>query len=92
MKWRFRYMLSALPVALAVGGWRLSAWAYAYFNCTGTLKNLNPCHAGNIDLLPLLGFGLFWCQILTWVAAPASIWLLIETTARQIGSRKDIQS
>lgn len=65
-----KYLLAALPPFLLYGGWKLASWAYINFHCQGNIKGLQPCYAGSIDIAPLLGIGLFWCQVL-WVPAIA---------------------
>ena len=77
--------MALLPAFLTVGGWQTAVWAYAYFGCEGNLKNLQRCFAAGINILPMLGFGLFWCQLLAWIAVPISLWLLIEVGGRHIG-------
>jgi len=83
---RTKYFLASLPAIIAAGGWQGAVWAYSYFGREGNLKNLQPCFAAGLNILPLLGFGLFWCQLLTWIAVPISLWLFIEIGARQIGA------
>jgi len=60
-----------------------------HVNCSGKLKNLSPCHIGSVDLLPFLGFGLFWGQLLVWVAAPVSIGLLFVSTDAKAQAQTD---
>jgi hypothetical protein len=91
MRWTTKYILAVLPASFAASGWQTAVWAYAYFECTGNLKNLQPCYAGMINILPALGFGLFWCQLLTWVTVPISLGLLIEVGARHIGAYRGNQ-
>ena len=83
-------MLALLPAFVTVGGWQLATWVYGHFGCEGNLKNLQPCFAGSVNLLPWLGIGLFWLQLATWVAVPVSAWLFIMTAARHIGSRNNV--
>lgn len=89
MSWSLRYTLALLPAAVSLGGWQLAVWAYGYFECQGNLKNLAPCSAGTIELLPWLGFGLFWCQILSYITVPVSAWLVINVGAKHIGAHND---
>jgi hypothetical protein len=86
MSWPTRYALSLMPAALTLGGWQLAVWAYDYFGCQGNIKNLAPCYAGTINLLPWLGIGLFWFQILSYITVPVSAWFLINVGAKHIGS------
>ena len=73
-----KYLLDLLPVIVTASGWLLAAWAFDYFGCTGNIKDMQPCYAGSFNLLPFLGIGLFWCQILVWVMAPVSLWLVFK--------------
>jgi hypothetical protein len=87
MSFRTQYLLAMLPAIVTVGGWQLAVWAYKYFGCQGSLKNLQSCFVGDADLLPFLGLGLFWCWLLMWLAVPGSFWLLIEVYGRQIRAK-----
>jgi hypothetical protein len=82
MKGMTKYFFALLPAILTVGGWQLAVWAYGYYGCEGNIKTLQPCLAGRMNLLPALGLGLFWCQILAWVCAPISLGLLLGCGAR----------
>jgi hypothetical protein len=88
MQWSTKYLLALLPATVTLGGWQFAVWAYEHFGCTGHLKNLQPCYVGPINILPALGIGLFWCQLLAWIAVPITLWLLIEVGARHIGSHR----
>lgn len=76
-----RYFFALLPAIVTFGGWRLAVWAYDFFACQGGVKNLAPCFAGGVNILPALGVGLFWCQLLSWICVPVSGWLLIRLVA-----------
>lgn len=80
-----KYALALLPTVVTGGGWLLAAWAFDYFGCTGSIKYMRPCFVGSFNLLPLLGIGLFWCQILLWLAAPLSFWLVLKVYASRHG-------
>jgi len=92
MLWTIRYVLALIPAALTLGGWQLAVAAYDFFGCQGNLKNLAPCYAGTINLLPWLGIGLFWLPLLSYVTVPVSVWLLINVGARHIGSHNDAET
>ena len=77
-----RYALAMLPSLVTVGGWQLAIGAYDYFGCQGSIKSLQPCFAGPVDLLPWLGLGLFWLPLLAFVAVPASALLLVLVGVR----------
>lgn len=76
-----KYLLALLPIIVTAGGWLLAILAFDHFGCAGNLKDMQPCYAGSFNLLPLLGIGLFWCQLLLWVAVPLSFWLLLKVYA-----------
>ena len=82
-RWAHRYVLAASPALVTFGGWQLALWAYEHFGCQGNLKYLQPCFAGSINLLPWLGIGLFWCQLLFWVLGPVSAGLILSVAAKQ---------
>lgn len=82
MPWALRYFLAASPALVTFGGWQLALWAYEHFGCQGSLKYLKPCFVGSINLLPWLGIGLFWCQLLLWVLGPVSAGLLLSVAAK----------
>jgi len=73
-----KYLFALLPVIIPGSCWLAAIWAYEHFDCTGNLKNLQPCYAGSLNLLPFLGIGLLWCQLLLLVTAPWSLWLLLK--------------
>jgi len=81
--WLRQYLVALLPAVITVGGWQLAIWIYDYFGCQGHLKNLQPCFVGSVNILPFLGFGLFWCQLLMFIALPLSFWLVIKVFAKQ---------
>jgi hypothetical protein len=87
MSWSTRYILALLPAAVTLSGWQLAVWAYGYFGCQGNLKSLAPCYAGSINLLPWLGIGIFWFQLLCFITVPISAWFLIQVGAKHIGSQ-----
>lgn len=79
-----KYFFALLPAIFTVGGWQLAVLAYEYYGCEGNIKALQPCLVGGINLLPALGFGLFWCQILAWVFGPISLGLVLGCGARDL--------
>jgi hypothetical protein len=85
MKVSTKYFFALLPAILTVGGWQMAVLAYGYFGCEGNIKNLQPCLAGGVNIVPALGLGLFWCQMLAWVCAPISLGLLLGVGARHFG-------
>jgi hypothetical protein len=87
--WFFRYLIALLPVVVTVGGWKLAVWAYANFSCQGNLKSLEPCFWGSINLTPWIAIGLFWCQLLSWVAAPLSLLLFLNVFLKHIEARQN---
>ena len=77
-----RYVAALLPTVVTLGGWKLAAWAYPYAQCTQNGKGFYGCTIGSVDVTALLGFGMFWCQLLAWLAIPVSAWLLFSTWAK----------
>lgn len=73
-----KYLLALLPVIIPSSCWLAATLAFDHFGCTGNLKYMQPCYAGSLNLLPFLGFGLFWCQLLLFVTVPWSFWLLLK--------------
>jgi hypothetical protein len=55
---------------VTLGGWGAAALGYRVLGCLGGLKGLAPCTLLGADVRPLVGAGLFWCQLL---AAPACL-------------------
>lgn len=86
MSWARKYVLALLPAVTTVGLWQLSWLAFNIFECRGNLKSMEHCFAGSIDLLPFLGFGLFWMQLASFVSVPMSVLMLIFVGARHIGA------
>jgi hypothetical protein len=82
----YQYLLALLPAFLTVGGWQAAAWAVDYFGCTGSIKDLQPCFAGGVDIMPAIGFGLFWCQMLSWICVPISGGKVLGVLVRQIAA------
>jgi hypothetical protein len=66
-----------------VGGWLLAEWAYTHFGCQAVSKGLAPCFAHGVEITWFVGFGLFWCRLLAWVAVPLSLWLLVRAFEQQ---------
>jgi hypothetical protein len=81
--WLKKYLVALLPTTITATGWQSAIWAYSYFGCQGNLKNVQPCFAGSLNIIPFLDFGLFWCQLLTFFALPLSSWLAIKVFAKQ---------
>jgi hypothetical protein len=97
MKGIAKYFFASLPAIVTAGGWQLALWAYGYYGCEGNIKTLQPCLAGSMNLVPALGFGLFWCQILAWVCGPISLGLVLGYGVRDLAlslskSNKQIRS
>ena len=77
-----RYVAAALPAVATLGSWQLAEWAYEHFGCRTISKGLVPCFAGATDITALVGIGLFWGKLLSWVAVPLSLWLLVRAYER----------
>ena len=82
----YQYLLALLPALITVGGWQAAAWAFDYFGCSRNIKNLQPCFAGGVDIVPAIGLGLFWCQMLSWICVPISGGQFLGVLARQIAA------
>jgi hypothetical protein len=80
------YLFALLPALLTVGGWQAAAWAFDVFGCAGGGSELQPCLAGGMNIAPAIGFGLFWCQILSWICVPISGGKFLGVLARQIAA------
>ena len=91
MTWMSKYIAAAAPPVIFFALWKLGIFSYHYFECQGNIKNLAPCYAGGFDLLPWLGFGMFWSPILFWLSLPVSAFFLIDTGAKHIGSKRGVQ-
>jgi hypothetical protein len=89
MKLATRYMLAWIPAVVTVGGWQLAQWAFVHFSCQFHMKSLAPCFAGTLNITPLLGFGLFWLQLLAWVCVPLSVWLTIVAYGKHLTALRD---
>jgi hypothetical protein len=62
-----------LPAAYTGLGWGLGILAYDFF-------------MGGMDFTPLVGHGDFLMIPFVFIAAPLSLWLLLNTGAKQIGA------
>lgn len=83
--WRARYLLAALPAAYTGLGWQVAALSYEWMGCQGNMKGLYACTLGGADVTPLVGYGFFLTIPFFFVALPLSLWLLLDTAAKQIG-------
>ena len=83
----YQYLAAALPAIVTVGGWQAAAWAFDYLGCRGDIKHLEPCFAGGVNLMPAIGFGLFWCQLVMWICVPISGGKLVGVASRKIAAR-----
>lgn len=86
MAWTTRYLLSALPVAYTWAGWKLGGVAYDFFGCQGGMKNIHACFTGGTDFTTLVEHGFFLMILCIFVATPLSLWLLLNTGAKQVGA------
>ena len=83
--WPVRYVLSIFPAAYSGIGWILAKIGYGYFACEGGLKNIHACRAVGHDVTFVIEHGFFLMLVFTVVAGPLSLWMLLNTTAKQIG-------
>lgn len=86
MTWLSRYLLSVFPAIYTWGGWRLAVVTYDFLGCRGGVKNVHACIASGLDVTPLVGHGFFLMIPSLLVATPISLWLLLNTSVKQIGS------
>lgn len=84
--WLFNYIAALLPAIVTVAWWQWAEWAFDHYGCIDLGKSLQPCFASGVDITGWVGFGRFWCQLLSWACVPLSLYLLIEVRARQSGS------
>jgi hypothetical protein len=89
--WRARYLLAALPAAYTGLGWQVAALSYEWVGCQGNMKGLYACTLGGADVTPLVGYGFFLTIPFFFVALPLSLWLLLDTAAKQIGEWRQRQ-
>ena len=84
LSWVSRYCLATLPVAYTWAGWKIAAVAYGFLVCEGGTKNLHGCLAAGVDWTPLVGYGFFLMIPCLYIAAPLSLWLLLNTVVKQV--------
>ena len=90
MTWMSKYAFAVTPPIIFFAFWNLGVFFYHHFGCQGNIKNLAPCSIGSFDLLPWLGFGMFWSPILFCLSLPISVLLLIDIGAKHIGSKRGV--
>jgi hypothetical protein len=83
--WRMECLAALLPALLTVGWWQWAVWAFVHYGCIDTGKNLQPCFADGLNITGMIGLGLFWRQILSWVCVPLSLYLLFAVLTRHSG-------
>lgn len=83
--WLVKYVAALLPALVTVGWWQWAVWAFVHYGCIDTGKNLQPCFADGVNITGMIGLGLFWCQILSWVCVPLSLCLLFAVFIRHGG-------
>lgn len=86
LSWGMRYLLSLIPIGYTFIGWKLGAYGYGYFACQGNPKGFHDCIGWGIDLTPLVGHGLFLMIPCVFFALPISLWLSLNTAAKQLGA------
>ncbi|MBI4987633.1 MAG: hypothetical protein HZC23_02335 [Rhodocyclales bacterium] len=86
MAWATRYFLSILPVAYTWLGWQFGSAGLDFFTCRGNFKGIHDCFLWGADFTPLVDHGLFLMIPCVFVALPMSLWLLLNTAARQMGA------
>ena len=81
-----RYLLALLPAALPVSVWQLAWICFSVFGCRSDIKHMQNCYAGSFNLLPFIEFGLFWMQLASLIAVPASALMLLYVIAQPVGA------
>lgn len=91
--WVFKYLISALPGAYTGLAYLLATKSFKYLDCEGGIKGVEGCMLAGLDVSLLVDHGFFLSIPFLFIGAPLSLWLLIDTGARQIGAwhRKVIQ-
>ncbi len=79
---RLRLAVALAPVAVSWGGWAAAEVLYRVLECGAGLKDLRPCRLLGIDVVPFLGFGFVWCQLLVLPALLVSFALLLGLPRR----------
>lgn len=83
LSWGMRHLLSIIPFGYTLIGWKLGAFGYDYFGCQGNPKSFHDCIGWGIDLTSLIGYGLFLMLPCVFFALPISLWLSLNTAAKQ---------
>lgn len=86
LSWTTRYALSALPAACTWSGYKLAVLSLDWLHCKGGMKGAHDCFFSGVDVAPLVDRGLFLGIPFLFIAAPLSLWLLLNTSAKQIGA------
>ena len=84
-----RYVGAVVPAVATVGAWQWAEWASVHFGCRAVSKGLAPCFAGTVEITGFIGTGLFWGKLLSWVAVPLSLWLLVRVYERAPSPRAE---
>jgi hypothetical protein len=84
--WTVRYAMSILPVAYTFLGWHLAAQGHDFFGCHGNPKDIHDCIRWGIDFTAIVGHGWFLMVSCGFIALPLSLWLLLNTSCKQIGA------
>jgi len=87
-----RYLVALLPIVLKLGGWQLSVFLFEHLGCQVDIKHMKPCFAGGIDLLPMLGVGLFWFSLASLVTGPISFALVVKVIAHDAAARRSTKA
>lgn len=86
LKWRTRYFLSTLPALYTGLGWQIASVGYNAVNCQGGVKNIHGCVLGGFDVTLVVGYGFFLMIPFCFLALPLSLWLVLNTTTKQLGA------
>lgn len=85
LPWRTRYFFAAAPGAYAGIGWLLANLGYELLDCKGGLKDIHACMVSVHDLTFLIEHGFFLMLVFIFIAGPLSLWLIFNTSLKQLG-------
>lgn len=85
LSWWMRYVIASLPAGYTGLGWQLAGLTADILHCPPQTKDYAACYWGQIDLSGWINYGIF-LMIPLLVAIPITLWLLLDTALKQMGS------
>ena len=76
MRARWRATIAVAVPLFCVAGRQVAFWASEELGCGGDVKHLHACEFAGVDLLPIMGIGLFWLPVLAILSLPVSLWVV----------------